>query len=76
MIKIDISKFTTRGLTKMDNELNMPIKFQMALAHDKRALCAFMNMQENEQNEIINKASKIETIRELNIFTSNIGKRC
>jgi hypothetical protein len=60
----------------MENELNMPIKFQMALAHDKRAFSAFINMKESEQKNIVEEASKIDSLRELNIFTTNIGKRC
>ena len=60
----------------MDNELNIPIRFQMALAHDKKAFSAFINMKENEQKDIVNEASKISSLRELNIFTTNIGKKC
>ncbi|MBR2943644.1 MAG: hypothetical protein IKC16_00980 [Clostridia bacterium] len=68
-------KFIHR-VDKMEQNNQMPITFQMALSHNAPALQAFLKMDENKQDNIINEAKKVKGVREMNIFVSNIGKKC
>ena len=51
----------------MDNNLGfkMPLSFQMALAHNPKSMSAFLNMDIDKQDKIVNQAWKIETKREM-----------
>ena len=60
----------------MEQNSDMPIMFQMALAHNTRAFDAFLKMDDNTQNNIIKEAKSQGSMREMNIFVSNIGKNC
>lgn len=59
---------------KMEEKSEMPITFQMALAHNIPSMKAFLNMNNEKQNEVINQAKKIENLREMNNFVNNITK--
>ena len=58
----------------MENSTSLPITFQMALAHNKDALKAFLKLPDEKQNNIINEAKNIPSVREMNIFVSKIPK--
>ena len=60
----------------MEEKDSMPIAFQMALAHNKDAFLAFLKMDDKSQNNIINEAKNQHSLREMNIFVSNIAKKC
>jgi hypothetical protein len=53
---------------------DMPLTFQMALAHNKSSLNAFLKMTDEKQNDVINEAKKLSTIREMNNFVNSIPK--
>ena len=55
-------------------ENEMPISFKMALAHNTSSMRAFLKMDNKHQDDIISKAKKVETLREMNIFVANISK--
>ncbi len=57
----------------MENN-QMPLTFQMALAHNKKAMSAFLNMPAEKQDNIINEAKKQSSLREMNIFVNSIGQ--
>ena len=52
----------------------MPLTFQMALAHNKSSLNAFLKMTDEKQENIINEAKKQKTVREMNNFVNSIPK--
>ena len=58
----------------MEQMNNMPIAFQMALAHNKASMKTFLNLPDNEQDKIIDKARNVKSIREMNNFVNNISK--
>ena len=58
----------------METNDKMPIEFQMALAHNEDALKAFLKLPDEKQNNIINEAKKVSTLREMNLFVNNINK--
>ena len=58
----------------METNDKMPIEFQMALAHNENALKAFLKMSDRKQNDIINEARNLSTLREINLFVNNINK--
>lgn len=68
-------KFIHR-VDKMEQNNQMPITFQMALSHNTSALQAFLKMDAKNQDNIINEAKNVKGVREMNIFVSNIGKKC
>jgi hypothetical protein len=53
---------------------DMPLTFKMALAHNKSSLNAFLKMTDEKQNDVINEAKKLSTIREMNNFVNSIPK--
>lgn len=63
-----INPKTDTGASKMENNEIMPIKLQMALAHNQRAFSTFLRMDDNAQKKIIESAKNIKTVREINIF--------
>lgn len=60
----------------MENNDKLPIKFQMALAHNEHAFSAFLKMDEGVQNEIIKSAQKLDSVREINKFVNSIPHMC
>ena len=58
----------------MEEKNNMPISFQMALAHNISSMKAFLNMPNDEQDRIINHAKNVKNVREMNNFVNKIGK--
>ncbi len=56
-----------------DNSANMPIGFAMALAHDKKAFYTFLNMSDNEQDELIKRANKSKNIVEMQRLVNEIN---
>jgi hypothetical protein len=59
---------------KMDNYTDMPITFQMALAHNKEAFRSFLKMDEKAQGLIIEESKKQKNIREMHFFVNSIAK--
>ncbi len=58
----------------MEHKNEMPITFQMALAHNSGAFNAFMKMDNDTQNNILNEAKNQKTLREMNIFVESIAE--
>ena len=58
----------------MEEKNNMPISFQMALAHNRASMKAFLNMPNDEQDKIIAQSKNVKNVREMNNFVNNIGK--
>ena len=58
----------------MAEKNDMPLSFQMALAHNIPSMKSFLSMDDKKQDEIIEKAKKVKSIREMNNFVDNIGK--
>ena len=55
---------------------HMPITLQMALARDKDAFCRFLNMTDNEQDAIIQKAESASSFMETEgIVTEYLNKK-
>ena len=54
----------------MQNEI--PIRLSMALSTNKKALIAFLNMEQNEQNRIIKEAEKITAQRQMEQFVNQM----
>lgn len=54
--------------------LKMPLDFQMALAHNPKAMHAFLSLDNQRQDEIIKRAHSIETKREMALFVSEINQ--
>ena len=55
----------------MENNEILPIKLQMALAHNKKAFEAFLKMDEKAQNEVIMQAKSLSGVREINNFVNS-----
>lgn len=53
---------------------NMPLTFQMALAHNQKALSSFLSMPNDKQEFLIREAKNQKTVREMNIFVNSIAK--
>lgn len=75
MIKINIKYaiIGSKGI-KMNGENEMPLTFQMALAHNKTSMNAFLRMNNETQDKIINEAKEIKTVREMHKFVNFIPK--
>ena len=58
----------------MDEKNNMPISFQMALAHNIPSMKSFLSMDNEKQDKIIEHAKKIKNVREMNNFVNSIPK--
>ncbi len=58
----------------MENNVELPIKLQMALAHNEKAFSTFLRMDEAHQNEVVKNASKLESVREINNFVNSISR--
>lgn len=52
----------------------MPLTFQMALAHNQKALISFLSMPNDKQEFLIREAKNQKTVREMNIFVNSITK--
>ena len=50
----------------------MPIGFAMALAHNTKAMYAFLKLDDEKQDSIINKAKETKTMREMQQLVDNI----
>ena len=57
-----------------NNKSDMPISFQMALAHNIGAMNVFLKLKDSEQDEIINKAKSVQTKREIQMIVDSIPK--
>lgn len=57
-----------------DNIPKIPVSFQMALAHNVPAMQAFLAMGNREQDELIKKAEKTRTQREIQKLVNNIPR--
>ncbi|MBQ7907051.1 MAG: hypothetical protein IJ309_03650 [Clostridia bacterium] len=51
---------------------NMPLDFQMALAHSPKAMSTFLRLDDKSQDELIEKAHHIGTKREMMLFVEGI----
>ena len=58
----------------MGEENQMPLIFQMALAHNIESMNAFLKMSNERQDEIISKSKNIKTVREINNFVKSLNK--
>ena len=54
--------------------LKMPLDFQMALAHNPKAMHTFLSLDDQRQDEIIKRAHSIETKREMALFVNRINE--
>ena len=52
---------------------NMPISFAMEMSRNQKAFSAFLKQSEGEQDEIIERARGIKTVREMHAFVNSIG---
>ena len=59
----------------MDNNsgFKLPLAFQMALAHNPKSMNAFLNMDIDKQDKIVNEAWKIETKREMQMLVDGLS---
>ena len=53
---------------------DMPITFQMALAHNKDAFREFLKMDEKAQSLIIEESKKQKNVRQMHLFVNSITK--
>ena len=51
---------------------SLPIGFSMALAHNISAFNVFLSLDDEKQDEIIDKAKNTKTIREMQMLVDNI----
>ena len=51
----------------------IPIRFLMAISSNQVALSTFLKMDDKRQNEIISKAQKISTQRQMQSFVNSLG---
>lgn len=58
----------------MENNVELPIKLQMALAHNEKSFKAFLNMDEKSQKEIIQHVQGLSSVRQINIFVNSLPK--
>ena len=73
MIRIVIDKF--RGVLDMnDNVPEIPLGLQMALAHNVPAMQAFLNLADSQQDELIKKAQRTKTQREIQKLVDDIPR--
>ncbi len=52
---------------------NLPLTFQMALAHNPKSMYAFLKMENDKQDEIINQAKNTQTKREMQQLVDKIS---
>ena len=58
----------------MEENKGMPLSMQMALAHNVKAMQAFLKLDDAAQDEIMEKARKAPTKRELQQLIDGIGQ--
>ena len=56
----------------MENNDKLPIKFQMALAHNTEAMYSFLKLDNKTQDEIIERVKNTETKREIQQIVDKI----
>ena len=58
-----------------DNSSKMPITLAMAFSHDKKAFYNFLNMSDNEQDEIIERAERSKSILEIQGIVTALSRK-
>lgn len=56
------------------NSSELPLGFSMALAHNVKSFNAFLALDDNKQDEIIEKARTVQTKREMQQLVDSIGQ--
>ena len=58
----------------MNTFSHFPIDFSMALAHNVPAFKSFLSLSDGEQDEIIEKAKSVKSIREMQILVNGLAQ--
>ncbi|MBO5286559.1 MAG: hypothetical protein J6B34_00385 [Clostridia bacterium] len=53
-------------------ENSLPLSFQMALSHNKRAFSVFLSLDNKRQDEVIEQARRAKTKREMQILVDSL----
>lgn len=58
----------------MEQDYGMPLSMQMALAHNVQAMQAFLKLDDNKQDEIIERARRTSSKREIQQIVDSIPR--